>query len=49
MAKISKTRTTDAIIMVVARACGCSSMRLSAYAEHMVGVIHSFSIAGMPN
>ena len=35
--------------MVVARACGCSSVRLSTCAEHAVGVVNSFSIAGTPN
>ena len=35
--------------MVVAHTCGCSSVRLSASAEHAVGVVHSFSIAGTPN
>ena len=34
---------------VVARACGCSSVRLSACAEHAVGVVNTFSIAGAPN
>ena len=35
-------------MLVIARAC-CSNVHLSACAEHAVGVVHSFSIAGTPN
>jgi hypothetical protein len=49
VAKISKIRATAAAVIIVACVCGCSSMRLSACAEHMVGVFRSFSIAGTPN
>ena len=43
-----KTRTVQLTRLAV-RACGCSSVRLSTCAEHAVGVVHSFSIAGTPN